>query len=267
MQGFIALHRKLLDSWVAEDPLALALWVRILVEATYKPRNSVYKGKMYQLKAGDLFFGLDRWAEKTGIGREVIRSRIKLFENDGMITRSKHPKISIISITNWQDYQVGNTLTTPTEHPQNMHRTRTEHQYNKGNNINKVNNRDNKDMSASQAKANENDSRVTEIFRHWQKVMGKDSRAKLTQKRKSKISARLKDGFTVQEICRAISGCANSAYHMGQNDSGTIYDDLELICRDDGKLRQFLSISEKPKQQYSQATATTIQTLNEMEFD
>lgn len=125
----------------------------------------------------------------------------------------------------------------------------------------------NKHLSASQAKTDEHAEVITKIFEYWRKVMNKDSRSKLTQKRKSKINARLKDGFTPKEICEAIKGCASSAYHMGENDAGTVYDDLELICRDDGKLRKFLSIANNIKQPFSHNTARNIDALNNVELD
>lgn len=140
MKGFVQLHRKITDSWITEDPMALALWVRILVEATHKSRKVFYKGANYDLKPGDLLFGLNRWSEKTGISREVIRKRIDMMESDGMITRSKHPKISIVSITNWHDYQCANTVTTRKQHADNTLTTLSEHKYN---NVNNENNEDN----------------------------------------------------------------------------------------------------------------------------
>jgi hypothetical protein len=121
--------------------------------------------------------------------------------------------------------------------------------------------------SVSQANPDPIDETIQTIFDYWKSVMGKDGKSKLTQKRKSKIKARLKDGFEPREICEAINGCAKSPHHMGQNDTGAIYDDLELICRDDSKVKMFLSINQKYEQPYSAATAKTIETLNNMEFD
>lgn len=83
-------------------------------------------------------------------------------------------------------------------------------------------------------------SPVLEVFTYWQTRLN-HPRSDLTGKRKSAISARLNQGFTVDEIKQAIDGCASSPYHMGQNDQGTVYDDLTLICRDDGKLQMFIS--------------------------
>lgn len=141
MQGFVQLHRKVADCWIAEDPMALALWVRILIEATHKPRKVFHKGRTYNLKPGELLFGLDRWVEKTGISREVIRRRISMLESDSMITRSTYPKTSVISIVNWYSYQSVNTKETRKKHAENTQTTRTEHQYNNVNNgNNKVSN-------------------------------------------------------------------------------------------------------------------------------
>lgn len=140
MKGYIALHRQIIESWVAEDPMALALWVRILTEATHKERKRGYKGVMYDLKPGDLLFGYSAWTEKTGIPRQVLRQRIEMLESDGMITRSKHPKITIISITNWSKYQHDNTLTTGSEHPNNTLTTPKQQQYNNVNNGDNGNN-------------------------------------------------------------------------------------------------------------------------------
>lgn len=86
----------------------------------------------------------------------------------------------------------------------------------------------------------EQDELIHEIFTYWQTRLN-HPRSDLTGKRKSAISARLNQGYTVEEIKQAIDGCASSPYHMGDNDQRTVYDDLTLICRDDGKLQMFIS--------------------------
>lgn len=143
MQGYVALHRQIMDSWVAEDPLALSLWVRMLLEATHKPRKKPYKGRNYHLEPGQFLFGLGRWSEKTGLGREVIRKRVDMFEQDGMITRSKQAQTSIITISNWKMYQHDNRVTTDSQQPDNTLPTDSQQKYNNvnnGDNGNNVNN-------------------------------------------------------------------------------------------------------------------------------
>lgn len=83
------------------------------------------------------------------------------------------------------------------------------------------------------------------VFAHWQRVMG-HSRAVLDTKRQRLIEARLKDGYTVEDLCNAVTGCSLSPYHMGQNEQGTRYDGIDLICRDGGKVDKFLATFRSP---------------------
>lgn len=82
---------------------------------------------------------------------------------------------------------------------------------------------------------------VRQVFDHWVKAMKKSQVAKLTPERREKIQTRLKDGYSVEFICRAIDGCAGSDFHMarGEDKGGTRHDDLTLICRNGSKLEWF----------------------------
>ncbi len=81
---------------------------------------------------------------------------------------------------------------------------------------------------------------VQEVFAHWQQTFN-HPRAKLDVKRKKFIRGRLKDGFSVNDLKLAITGCRASPFHMGVNDRNTVYDDLDLICRDAKHVEQFMN--------------------------
>lgn len=80
---------------------------------------------------------------------------------------------------------------------------------------------------------------VLAVFGYWKQVMG-HPQAKLDDKRAKVIGKRLSDGYTVGDLCRAVDGCRRSPHHMGQNDTHTVYDDIELICRDGPKVDGFI---------------------------
>lgn len=83
-------------------------------------------------------------------------------------------------------------------------------------------------------------SPVAAVFEHWRTTMGKDpNRTRLTRKRKSKITQRLKR-FTVDELKEAIDRVAASDWHM---DNG--HNDLELICRSDDNVEKYRDL--KPR--------------------
>ena len=100
-----------------------------------------------------------------------------------------------------------------------------------------------------------------EIFEYWQLKTG-HKQAKLDAKRVKTIKARLKDGYTVGQICLAVDGCLLSPHHMGQNDTRTIYDDIELICRDGPRVDKFIALAERGQQTIRPAnTQGTFDTL------
>ena len=89
--------------------------------------------------------------------------------------------------------------------------------------------------------SNENNflnSQAQDIFEFWCTTMKKGKSA-FSVERKNKVLARLKEGYTVQDIKTAITNCSNTPHNMGQNSNGKKYNDLELICRNTTKLEGF----------------------------
>lgn len=95
------------------------------------------------------------------------------------------------------------------------------------------------------------DSSVREIFDYWRNTLA-HKKAKLTPDRAAKIKARLREGYTVEQCKRAIDGCGSSAFHRGENDSGTLYDSIDLIFRNGSKLESFIVKTQRLKPDLSQ---------------
>ena len=81
---------------------------------------------------------------------------------------------------------------------------------------------------------------VSEVFQHWQAVM-RHPQARLDVKRRKAIGARLKEGYSVDQLKQAIDGCKASPWHQGQNDRHLVYDDIGLICRDAQRVEAFIA--------------------------
>ena len=69
------------------------------------------------------------------------------------------------------------------------------------------------------------------VFTYYCKVMNKNGTYLFKDKRHASVVARLREGYTVDDLCRAVDGCRATPHNMGENDRGTEYNDLELICR------------------------------------
>lgn len=73
------------------------------------------------------------------------------------------------------------------------------------------------------------------VFDHWCQVIHPNARRRpvFGERRVKVVLARLREGHTVSELCRAIDGCAVGAF---TSENGIRHDDLELICRDETKV-------------------------------
>lgn len=106
------------------------------------------------------------------------------------------------------------------------------------------------------------------VFERWVEVHNKQ-RAKLTEQRRKKIRARLREGYSLEQILKAIDGVKLSPFHMGKNDSNTVYDDLTTILRDGTQVEKFSQLRDNPHAQaitngeYSAVTARNIQNIQD----
>jgi len=86
---------------------------------------------------------------------------------------------------------------------------------------------------------------VLEVFEHYRSFHPRAHRNPTsTSKEWKAIRARLKEGYTVDDLKAAIDGCHRSPFHMGENKNSRKYDSLELIVRDSSKVTQFMEVPE-----------------------
>jgi hypothetical protein len=70
--------------------------------------------------------------------------------------------------------------------------------------------------------------------------------AKLNKKRRSLIEARLREGYSAEQLIAAIRNAKNSPFHMGENKTGQKYVGLQTILRDGEQVEKFESLVAPP---------------------
>lgn len=96
------------------------------------------------------------------------------------------------------------------------------------------------------SKSDDLDGADMEVFEYWRtrraQVIGKDSGPPMqpTAKRMSKIRARLKQGYSPDQLKQAVDGCLSRQHNV---DGG--YLDIELICRDQTKVELYRTAAKK----------------------
>lgn len=78
---------------------------------------------------------------------------------------------------------------------------------------------------------------IEHVFETWKKATGKH-KAQLDSRRRRKITDVLK-AYPHEDVLAAVQGWANSPHHRGENERGTVYNDLELLLRDARHIEMF----------------------------
>lgn len=212
--GWIKLHRKLLESdiFCSKPPEWLKIWIYILLSVNFDdgnlPRGTGYFRRAWQDISSDA-------NSETKITEWQWHNCIRFLKKEGMITTQKTTRGMRLNVLRYHNYQIPQPTQSNTE---NKTQARRKQHY-----IKRI----------KECKKED----INHVFAYWQKTFD-HSRAKLTQDRKTKIAARLRD-YSLDDLKRTIDGCKASAYHMGENDQGKVYDTIELLFRNGDKVESF----------------------------
>lgn len=110
-QGHFSLFRSLLSKEWAKDTAKLAMWIRLIGEASYKHRTVEFSGREWDLMLGELVTTAAIMGRKLRDqdGHEkspqAVTRMINFFVKEGMITTKGTRFGTVISITNYGQYQ------------------------------------------------------------------------------------------------------------------------------------------------------------------
>ena len=96
-QGFIQLHRKILDEWFWKDPKLAHLMVTLILEANHQPKMVSFQGEKRMIGRGETVRTTRDLSSKTGISKSSISRMLKkLCEVDEikiLETKASHIKV------------------------------------------------------------------------------------------------------------------------------------------------------------------------------
>lgn len=106
-EGYVSLHRCLLDSSWAKQPDFVTVWIFCLLSASYKERVFVTKGGLkIKLLPGDFVTSRESISKATGVQESKVERVLKTFKSEQQIEQQNRGIFRVISITNWNKYQV-----------------------------------------------------------------------------------------------------------------------------------------------------------------
>jgi len=142
--GYVKLYRSLKEKGYYKDSHYVHLWNHLLLSASYVEKEYLFNGTIYHLQPGEFITGRKILSNDTGIQESKIERILKCFENEQQIKQQTFNKYRIISICNWEKYQI---IEQQNEQPVNNQRTTSEQQVNTIKNIKNIKKDNNKVVS------------------------------------------------------------------------------------------------------------------------
>lgn len=123
MNGWIKLHKSLLACPIFYNERLLKVWLYCLLKTSHKDYDAIVGNQTIPLKAGQFIFGRAKAAIELNMNESAVYRNMKLLEKNGSISIKSNNKFSVITIENWDKYQVSQADT-------NSKRTADEQQMN-----------------------------------------------------------------------------------------------------------------------------------------
>lgn len=128
MEGWIKLHRSLLDWEWYDDNNTFRLFMHLLLNANYEKKR--WHGT--EIMPGQIVTSLGNLSESTGLTVQNVRTSINKLKTTGEITIKSTNKFSILTLCNWEQYQsIEDAINKPTNKQTNKPTTNKQQTTNK----------------------------------------------------------------------------------------------------------------------------------------
>lgn len=104
--GWIKLHRSIQSHWIYQDAKKLKWWFDMLFMANWEEKKVLVGNTLVTIKRGQLMASNSFLVEKWCVCSSTVRNFLQLLESDNMITQTAYPKYNVITICNYDKYQV-----------------------------------------------------------------------------------------------------------------------------------------------------------------
>ena len=105
-EGFICISRGIREHWVWDNPVFFKRWVELIMMANYDCREVSFSFHRLMLQRGQLAVNLSYLAKIWHVSTQAVRKFLVKLEVSGMVTRSVHDKVTVITICNYDRYQL-----------------------------------------------------------------------------------------------------------------------------------------------------------------
>lgn len=135
MEGWIRIHRKLIEaSWFSKSEY-VHLWLYLLLKANHQDKEIYIGNEKVLVKRGQILTSRHKLSEVVHVQENKIYRILKCFENEQQIEQQKTSRYTVITVLNYDTYQKSEQVN---EQQINNKRTTGEQPMNTNNNDNNI---------------------------------------------------------------------------------------------------------------------------------
>lgn len=191
-KGYIKIHRQIQNCWIWNTGKfdKRSAWIDLLMSANHREVKMLYDGKLQEIQRGQFITSIKSLAERWEWSKSTVFEFLNILALDGMLNKESDSKRTLITIINYDKYQIAETLD---ENKSKTNRKQIETNNNINNNTLSNDNVYNAQTSAPYS------AHFEEFWKCYQK---KNDKARAYEQ----YNARLKEGFSEEEL---LSACKN----------------------------------------------------------
>jgi hypothetical protein len=106
LEGWIKLHRKILDNAIFDNADLLKVWIWCLLKATHEDYTQIVGLQTVELTKGQFITGRFKGAEELKLNPSTFYKYLKVLEKLNMIVLNSNNKMTVVTVANWGKYQL-----------------------------------------------------------------------------------------------------------------------------------------------------------------
>ena len=105
-EGFICISRGIVAHWIWSNPVLFQRWVWMILSANYDDREVSFCYHRIMLHRGQLAVNLSYLSKIWHVSSQATHTFLVKLEDSGMVTRTVDDKVTVITICNYDRYQL-----------------------------------------------------------------------------------------------------------------------------------------------------------------
>ena len=105
-EGFICISRGIREHWVWKNPVYFKRWAELIMMANYDNREVSFNFQRVMLQRGQLAVNLAYLSKIWHVSTQAVSKFLVKLEVSGMVTRVVDDKVTVITICNYDRYQL-----------------------------------------------------------------------------------------------------------------------------------------------------------------